>query len=63
MTSNVRAVFAQILDVPLKVGCYLNRLGEGYFGAQDGIGKGFSKIGCYLIGAPGCYLIGPIWGK
>jgi hypothetical protein len=54
MTSNVRAVFAQILGVPLKVGCYLNRLGEGVFGAQSEIGNGSSKIGCYLIR---CYLI------
>ena len=57
MTSNVRAVFAQIIGVSLKVGCYLNsylnRLGEGDFSAQDGIENGFSKIGCYLIG---CYL-------
>jgi|GEM_PF-5660102 len=55
MTSNVRAVFAQIIGVSLKVGCYLNsylnRLGEGDFGAQDGIENGFSKIGCYLIGS------------
>jgi hypothetical protein len=38
------------MDVPLKVGCYLNRLGEGDFSAQDGIENGFSKIGCHLFG-------------
>ena len=29
-------------------GCYLIS-GERVFGAQDGIGNGLSKIGCYLI--------------
>ena len=49
MTSNVRAVFAQILGVPLKVGCYFNRLGEKDSSVKNGIENGFSKIECYLI--------------
>ena len=32
-----RAVFAQILGVPLETGCYLNRLGEGIFVPKMGL--------------------------
>jgi hypothetical protein len=52
MTSNVRAVFAQILGVPLEIGCYLSRwLNEGVLSAQNGIENGSSKSGATSVGA------------